>query len=194
MASRKEQKEQARAARIAKEQATAANAQRTRRLQILGGAVAVAVIVVVVAIVVSSGGGAANTGTSLTPGPTATAASKSVDAELAGIPQNGTTLGKPSAKVTMIYFGDLQCPICKAFTWSGRRRPPRVHLNAGPPRQREGHLPLVLHRQLQQHLGENPRLSSTSSSRAPTPPARRASSGTTPSSSTTFRARRTRHT
>jgi protein-disulfide isomerase len=116
MASRKEQKEQARAARIAQEQATAANAQRRRRLQILGGAVAVAVIVVVVAIVISIGGGATKTGSSLTTGPQAQAAVKAVDAELAGIPQSGTTLGKPSAKVTLIYFGDLQCPICKAFT------------------------------------------------------------------------------
>ena len=56
MASRKEQKEQARAARIAQEQHAAAKAQRTRRLQIFGGVIAIAVIVIVVAIVVSSGG------------------------------------------------------------------------------------------------------------------------------------------
>ena len=47
MASRKEQKEQARAARIAQEQGAAAKAQRTRRLQIFGGVIAIAVIVIV---------------------------------------------------------------------------------------------------------------------------------------------------
>ena len=35
---------------------------------------------------------------------------------LAGIPQSGTTLGNPNAPVTMQYFGDLECPICKEFT------------------------------------------------------------------------------
>ena len=112
MASRKEQKEQARAARIAQQEAAAANAQRTRRIQIFGGAIAIAVIVIVVAIVVSSGG----SGGGLKHGKQASAAYKQVNAELAGIPQSGTTLGKPSAKVTMLYFGDLQCPVCADFT------------------------------------------------------------------------------
>ena len=35
---------------------------------------------------------------------------------LQGIPQNGITLGNPNAPVTMKYFGDLECPICKEFT------------------------------------------------------------------------------
>jgi protein-disulfide isomerase len=114
MASRKEQKEQARAARIAKEQGAAAKAQRTRRLQIFGGVTAVAVIVIVVAIVVSSGG-SSNTTTPTTPKQTAQVVNQ-VDAQLKGIPQTGNTLGDPKAKVTMTYFGDLQCPICKEFT------------------------------------------------------------------------------
>jgi protein-disulfide isomerase len=108
MASRKEQKEQARAARVAQEQEAAAQAQRTRRIQIFGGVVAIAVIVIVAAIVISSGGGSNNT------------ASKgqyaAVNKLLAGIPQNGTVLGNPSAKVTMTYYGDLECPICRDFT------------------------------------------------------------------------------
>jgi len=116
MASRKEQKEQARAARIAQEQASAESAQRRRRLQILGGAVVVAVIVIVAAIVISSGGGNKPTGSSLTTGSQATAAQSAVNAELANIPQSGTTLGNPNAKVTLTYFGDLQCPICADFT------------------------------------------------------------------------------
>jgi protein-disulfide isomerase len=35
-----------------------------------------------------------------------------VDALLAGIPETGTTLGSPSAPVTVTEFGDLQCPVC----------------------------------------------------------------------------------
>jgi protein-disulfide isomerase len=37
---------------------------------------------------------------------------------LAGIPQSGNTLGRPNAPVTMQYFGDLECPVCKDFSVS----------------------------------------------------------------------------
>jgi protein-disulfide isomerase len=114
MASRKDQKEQARAARLAKEQAAVVQTQRKRRLQIGGGAIVVAVIVIVVAIVVSSSGGTKKTG--LQTGTQESATYKLVNNELKGIPESGTTLGKPSAKVTLTYFGDLQCPICAEFT------------------------------------------------------------------------------
>lgn len=39
-----------------------------------------------------------------------------VDKLLAGIPQSGNALGSPTAPVTLQYFGDLECPICKKFT------------------------------------------------------------------------------
>ena len=39
-----------------------------------------------------------------------------VEQQLEGIPQHGTVLGEPSAKVTLIEFGDLQCPVCKAYS------------------------------------------------------------------------------
>jgi protein-disulfide isomerase len=39
-----------------------------------------------------------------------------VKRQLRGIPQNGLVLGRPSAKVTLYEFGDLQCPVCKAFS------------------------------------------------------------------------------
>ncbi|MBK5233787.1 MAG: thioredoxin domain-containing protein [Thermoleophilia bacterium] len=41
--------------------------------------------------------------------------SSSVSEQLAGIPQNGSVLGDPKAKVTLVEFGDLQCPICKQY-------------------------------------------------------------------------------
>lgn len=39
-----------------------------------------------------------------------------MNALLAGIPQSGSVLGSPSAPVTLQYFGDLECPICREFT------------------------------------------------------------------------------
>ena len=118
MASRKEQKEQARATRLAQEQATAAKAQRTRRIQIFGGAIVIAVIVIVVAIVISSGGSTTPKGTStgLATGAKLASIKKNINTVIGGIPQSGNTLGNPSAPVTMQYFGDLECPVCQAFT------------------------------------------------------------------------------
>jgi protein-disulfide isomerase len=116
MASRKDQKEQARARRLAEEQARAGQARRNRRLQMLGGVVVVAVAVVAVAIAVSSGGGGSNA--KLPTGKNATPCKKGDSATcqlLAGIPQTGNTLGSPTAKVTVTEYGDLQCPICRDF-------------------------------------------------------------------------------
>ncbi len=81
----------------------------------LGGVVLGALAVIAVAIAVSSGGG----GSSSAPKPTSAAAKQSgaqVQQLLAGIPQSGARLGSPSAPVTMIYYGDLECPICQEFT------------------------------------------------------------------------------
>lgn len=36
--------------------------------------------------------------------------------ELSGLEQEGLVLGDPTAKVTLIEFGDLQCPVCKSFS------------------------------------------------------------------------------
>jgi protein-disulfide isomerase len=33
-----------------------------------------------------------------------------------GIPQNGTVLGNPAAKVRMLQFEDFQCPVCRQYT------------------------------------------------------------------------------
>jgi protein-disulfide isomerase len=109
MASRKEQKEQARAERLAKEQELAAKAGRTRRFQIFGGVIVAAVIVIVVAIVVSSSGG----GSPVSPNsPAANTAKAHVDSLLAGIPEAKNTLGKSNAPITITEYGDLECSVC----------------------------------------------------------------------------------
>ena len=36
-----------------------------------------------------------------------------MQALLAGIPQSGARLGNPKAPVTLVYYGDLQCPACR---------------------------------------------------------------------------------
>jgi hypothetical protein len=57
MASRKQQKEQARLERLAREEQRKAAARRKRRLSIVGGALSVAVVAAVVVVVIVSGGG-----------------------------------------------------------------------------------------------------------------------------------------
>jgi protein-disulfide isomerase len=112
---RKQRREQSRAQRKALEEAEAAGAQRRKRLIQLGS-VAGAVIVIIVVILIATSGSGGHTGIVKTkPGEKNPEVGK-VTSLLAGIPQNGNTLGDPKAPVTMQYFGDLECPICKEFT------------------------------------------------------------------------------
>jgi protein-disulfide isomerase len=110
---RKERREQARAERKALEAAHEANARR-RRLMQLGGVVG-AVVVVIVVILLASGGGGSKTATVPT-GAKANKEATAVTSLIHGIPQSGSTLGNPNAPVTIQYFGDLECPICRDFT------------------------------------------------------------------------------
>jgi Thioredoxin len=79
-----------------------------RNLLIALGIAAIAAIVLIGAAIAFRGGddetSATTTGASGTTG------------SLEGIPQAGTVLGDPNAKVTLIQFEDLQCPICKQYT------------------------------------------------------------------------------
>ncbi len=113
MASRKEQKEAARQRRLDEERARTERARRERRLRMLGGVVVGTIVVIAVVFAISNGGG-----TNSAPKPKsaqARNAAATVTKLLAGIPQQGNTLGSPNAKVTITEYGDLVCPICKDF-------------------------------------------------------------------------------
>lgn len=104
----KNAREERRAERLQSESEGARQERRKRLLQIGSAAVFLAIVVVAVLIVVSasqtSGGDANLEDTGL------------VSSQLKGIPQSGMVLGDPQAKVTLIEFGDLQCPVCKGFS------------------------------------------------------------------------------
>jgi protein-disulfide isomerase len=110
---RKQRREQARGERKALEQAEAARAKRRTRLTQLGVVVAI-VVVVIVGIAIASGGGSSKVVKSGSKQANASVAE--VSTLLNGIPQSGNTLGNPNAPVTLKYYGDLECPICKEFT------------------------------------------------------------------------------
>jgi protein-disulfide isomerase len=119
MASRTKQKEEARARRLAEEQARQERERNQRRLRMLSGVVLAAIAVVAVAIAVSTGGGGGTSTTGLQTGAKETATVNAVQKLLNGIPQNGAVLGNPKAPVTMTYYGDFECPVCQDFTLNG---------------------------------------------------------------------------
>jgi protein-disulfide isomerase len=112
---RKQRREQSRAQRKAIEEAEAANVQRRKRLIQLGS-VAGLVVVIVIVIVAATSGGSKTTLPNNHENPEKSQAVKKVVAEIGGIPQSGNVLGNAKAPVTLVYFGDLECPICKQFT------------------------------------------------------------------------------
>lgn len=82
--------------------------RRKRLLQIGSAAVFLAIVAVAVLIVITQ--------SKTSGGDTNLEEVGAVKRELSGIPQGGLTLGEPRAKVTLAEFGDLQCPVCKAFS------------------------------------------------------------------------------
>jgi protein-disulfide isomerase len=123
---RKQRREKAREDRKAAEAAAATDATRRKRITQLAG-VAVVVIVAIVVILIATGGSSSKTKppSKVVVGNLA----KEIDQELAGIPQNGRTIGNPNAPVTIQYFGDLQCPICGEFSKKSGALPKLI---AGP--------------------------------------------------------------
>jgi len=83
--------------------------RRTRLLRMAAGAAFLALAVVLVLIVISSSSGGDG-------GDTKLEGVSAVDKLLAGAPQHEMTLGNPKAQVELIEFGDLQCPVCAAYS------------------------------------------------------------------------------
>jgi protein-disulfide isomerase len=82
--------------------------QRKAR-QIASGVGFLAVCAIAVLIIVSQAGGGSGGDTDLED-------VGLVRQQLQGIPQHRTVLGDPKAKVKIVEYGDLQCPICKGFS------------------------------------------------------------------------------
>jgi protein-disulfide isomerase len=110
---RKQRREQARAQRKAMEEAEAANAARRKRLVQLGGVAAVVIVAIVVILIATAGG--SKSGLAKTKGEKNATVSE-ISSLIGGIPQSGNSIGSPTAPVTLKYFGDLECPICREFT------------------------------------------------------------------------------
>ncbi len=106
--SHKREREKRREERLQEEAKVDSGERRRRLLQMGAAAVFLAIVAVVVLIVVNgnsdSGGDAENL-----------VGVESVDALTKGIPQQGMVLGDPKAKVELVEYGDLQCPVCKAY-------------------------------------------------------------------------------
>jgi protein-disulfide isomerase len=107
--SNKREREKRREQRLQEETKVDAGERRTRLLQFGAGAVFLAIAAVVVLIVVNGNSGSGGDAKNLK-------GVSSVDSLVNGIPQQGLVLGDPKAKVELIEFGDLQCPVCKAYS------------------------------------------------------------------------------
>jgi protein-disulfide isomerase len=103
------EREKRREQRLAEESKVDVKDRRTRLLQMAAGAVFLVIVAVVIVIVVSS----SSSGDS---GDSKLEEVATVEKLLTGIPQEGLVLGKSSAPVELIEFGDLQCPICKEYS------------------------------------------------------------------------------
>src|SRR4051812_10782708 len=77
--------------------------------QIVSGVAFVAICTVAVLIVVSQTGGGSG-------GDTDVEDAGLVRDQLRGVPQHGTLLGDPGAKVRIVEYADLQCPVCRGFS------------------------------------------------------------------------------
>lgn len=95
--------------RPSEEQQAGAAERRQRTVKLASAGAFLALVVVAVLVVVSSSNsGGGDSGNIVE--------AKEVDRLLAGIPQQGMVLGDSSAKVTVLEFGDLQCPFCKGYS------------------------------------------------------------------------------
>lgn len=81
--------------------------RRQRLLKLASATAFLAVVVVAVLVVIDQ--------SQTEGGDTSLEGLAEVRTDLEGIPQQGLVLGRPQAEVTLVEFGDLQCPACKGF-------------------------------------------------------------------------------
>jgi protein-disulfide isomerase len=105
----KSAREERREQRLQQESQIDRDDRRRRLLQIGAAAAFIAVVAVVVIIVVAGSSGGSGGDLNLE-------SVGLVENQLSGIPQDGTVLGRPDSKVTLYEYGDLQCPVCKAYS------------------------------------------------------------------------------
>jgi protein-disulfide isomerase len=85
--------------------------ERQRRLLLLGGGGAAILAIALVAVLILISESSDRSGGSVE-------GAAEVTRHLKRVPQRGDTLGRNSAPVTVVEFGDLQCPVCKAYSTS----------------------------------------------------------------------------
>jgi protein-disulfide isomerase len=86
-------------------------AERRPTPRLLAAIVAVGAVVlagILIGVSVAGSGGSSAAARSI-------AGTEETQALFQGIPQHGLTVGDPKAPVTLVEYGDLQCPICRAF-------------------------------------------------------------------------------
>jgi protein-disulfide isomerase len=104
----RKERERRREERLQRESQAESKDRRRKLLQLASAVAFLAIAAVAVLIVVSQS--QTDGGDSNLEGVAA------VDRELQGIPQKGLVLGRSGAPVHLVEFGDLQCPVCKAFS------------------------------------------------------------------------------